>query len=484
VSGLVEAAAARERASLLVEVLTRRSPGLVEVDGIGIGTALEQQLFFALRDGPAMPGPAGRLAADSAGLARLVAASAASTLSRLRSPAAGRPMAVLVRDPIHYVVLTRLAAELSRLAGGTLVMLRVGRAAAVKPSGGLFAPRLAGLLDPSQVPNLALFQARVAARLRGATTTWPESVRLVAERELPRIALGALALGSVARRWRPSLLVTLDEIGTWARLLPEVARRHGVPSLDLPHAEAADPAAIRGAGYDRMAVYGERAAAVLEEAGIGRERIVQIGAPRFDALLANGLPPLAAVTSHHAGPRRVIHAAQYVTGAMTAAVMAECSRAALAVASAAAPAELVVVPHPADPNGSVLAPALDHPGVTVRTADRETLQDVLPGAWAMVTGWSNSVFEAAIAGVPSITVDPGGVAPVDFASAGLARGADGAAAAAEVAVSFLDEEVWQAAIGQAREALTAHIGPLDGCATHRAARLMLEMAGSPVGSPA
>jgi len=291
-------------------------------------------------------------------------------------------------------------------------------------------------------------------------------------------------LGSVARRWRPSLLVALDEVGTWARLLPEVARRHGVPSLDLPHAEAADPSAIRGAGYDRMAVYGERAAAVLERAGIGRERIVQIGAPRFDALLANGLPRLAAAASPDTGPRRVIHAAQYVTGAMTAAVMAECSRAALAVASAAAPAELVVVPHPADPNGSVRATDADDPAVTVRRAERETLQDLLPGAWAMVTGWSNSVFEAAIVGVPSVTIDPGGVAPVDFASAGLARGADGAATAAEVASSFLDEEVRQAAIRRAREALPAHIGPLDGCATRRAARLMLELAVSPAGSAA
>jgi hypothetical protein len=461
-----------------------RDPGLAEVDGIGMGHALEQQLFFALRDGRASPGSASRLVTGSAGVARLLAASAASTLSRLIPLPDASPMTVLVRDPTHYLVLTRLAGELWRLAGKRLVMLRVGRAAAVRPSGHLMAPRLASLLDPSQVPILAAFQARVAARLGPATATWPESLRQVAARELPRIALGALALSGVARRWRPSLLVALDEVGTWARLLPEVGRRHSVPSLDLPHAEAADASAIRGAGYDRMAVYGERAAATLDEAGIGRDRIVQIGAPRFDALLTKGLPPLAPATPAGQTPRRVIHAAQYVTGQMTAAVMAECRQAAFAVAAVAAPAELVVVPHPADPSGSAPAPAsLDHPGVTVRTAHQETLQDLLPGAWAMVTGWSNSVFEAAIAGVPSITIDPGGAAPIDFAAGGLALGADGAEVAAELAASFLDEGVRRAAIGRARDALPAHIGPPDGRATQRAARLMLEMAGMPVGDP-
>jgi hypothetical protein len=478
------AAEAREQAILLVRALTTRDPGLAEVGGIGIGPALEQQLFFALRDGWTLPGTASRLVAGSAGLARLVAASAASTLSRLVPPPDGNPITVLVRDPIHYVVLTRLADELWRLAGRPLVMLRVGRAASVRPSGNLDAPRLANLLDPSQVPVLVAFQARVAARLSSATATWPESLRHVAARELPRIALGALALSGVAHRWRPSLLVALDEVGTWARLLPEVGRRHGVPSLDLPHAEAADMSAIAGASYDRMAVYGERAAAALELAGIGRDRIVQIGAPRFDALLAKGLPPLAPATLAGGNLRRVIHAAQYVTGRMTASVMAECERAAFAVAAVAAPAELVVVPHPADPSGSAPAPApIDHPGVTVRMAHQETLQELLPGAWAMVTGWSNSVFEAAIASVPSITVDPGGVAPVDFAAAELALGADGAAAAAEIATSILDEDVRQAAIGRARDALPAHIGPPDGCATQRAARLMLEMAGIRVGPP-
>lgn len=470
-------AAAREEAHRLGDVLRRRRPELVEVAGTEIGSALEQQLFFALRDG--LPGPS-RLTA-AAGIARLAAASAGSLLSLLAPLPTGRPIVVLVREPAHYRLLARLEEAIQQEGGEPLVWVRVGRAARVGPPGRP-APRLAELLDPASIPPLASFQATVAARLGGATVAWPAALRQVAARELPRIALGALALGSVAARWQPALLLALDEVGTWARLLPAVGRRHGIPTLDLPHAEAADAAAIRGAGYDRMAVYGARAAAILEQAGIGRERIVPIGAPRFDPLLAAAPGPTGPTNG---APRRVVYAAQYVAGAMTAAVIDEVRRAAVAVAAAAAPAELMVVPHPADPAAEV-APILEAgagAGVTVRLARDRDLQDLLPGAWVLVTGWSNSVFEAAIAGVPSITIDPRGTAPVDFAADGLALGAADPESAAGAARSLLDEGARRAVVERARGALPARIGALDGRATERAAQLVLRMARAAPGRP-
>jgi hypothetical protein len=95
----------------------------------------------------------------------------------------------------------------------------------------------------------------------------------------------------------------------------------------------------------------------------------------------------------------------------------------------------------------------------------------------MVTGWSNSVYEAAIAGVPSITVAPAGVSPVDFAVEGLAIAARDEASAAEAARSVLDPDSRQAAVARARAVLPERLGPLDGRATERAARLALELAG-------
>jgi hypothetical protein len=113
-------------------------------------------------------------------------------------------------------------------------------------------------------------------------------------------------------------------------------------------------------------------------------------------------------------------------------------------------------------------------GVGVRLATTG-LHHELPGAWLLVTGWSNSVFEAAIAGVPAMTVAPPNVAPVDFASGGLSIDAADPAEAAGVALRLLDHDVHQAAVERARAALEPRLGSLDGRATRRAADLVREL---------
>jgi hypothetical protein len=159
---------------------------------------------------------------------------------------------------------------------------------------------------------------------------------------------------------------------------------------------------------------------------------------------------------------------------MTPQLLALGLRGALAVAGAVSPAELVIVPHPADPRLYDLR--ADPPaGVVMRGVGKDGLHGELPGAWAMVTGWSNSVFEAAIAGVPSICVAPAGSSPVDFAGQGLAIAAGDEESAAEAARRLLDPAIHGAAVERARSGLTQRLGPLDGHATERAARLALEL---------
>jgi glycosyltransferase involved in cell wall biosynthesis len=277
---------------------------------------------------------------------------------------------------------------------------------------------------------------------------------------------------SVVNRWEPALLAGLDEIGTWARLLPAAARRSAVPSLDLPHAEAADAVAIRGASYDCMATYGPRATEVLLAAGVERDSIVEIGAPRLD-----GLVRLVAQRTEAGPERRVVFAAQYVTGAMTAEALATCFDAAVAAAAAFDAAKLVVVPHPAEPPGTAASLVTGRPdiGPSVRLADGGLHVEVTRAA-LLVTGWSNSVFEAAVAGIPAIAVNPGGVAPVDFGADGLALAAADAESAARVAAALRDEAARSAAVERARRVAAERLGPLDGRAAERAARLMLAVA--------
>jgi hypothetical protein len=421
------------------------------------------------------------MTARAVGAGAPLAAAALGIAGRARTQPDAAEIAVLVRDATHYPVVDLIEARLHDIAGEALTVVRVGRAAAA-PAPRAVTARLADLVDPRLALATLACRRAVGQALHAGAGAWDEAVgpvrarqlRRVADVEVGRIALGAAGLVSLVRRWRPAVLAAFDEVGTWARLLPAVARAHGVRSVDLPHAEAADPVAIRGAGYDVMATYGPRASAVLREAGVEEGRIAEIGAPRLDPLIARvaaeGLAPAE-------GP--VVFAAQYVTGAMTSDLQRGALRAAMAAAHALG-AELVVVPHPAEPPGSAaaLVGELSATGSQrPRVAAAGTLDDELIGARLLLTAWSNSVFEAAVAGVPAITVAPPGVAPVDFATDGLAAHAADPQAAARAAVSLATPQARSVAVQRARRAAEERLGPLDGMAADRAARLLLAAAG-------
>ncbi len=455
---------ARLTARRLVAEMESRESDLLRIDGIDLGTALEQQLFFAIRDQRAGPSS---IRTVLAGIGRLVGVSLVAAGNALRTKRAQGAPLVLVRETVHEEAVAAINRHLLALGSQPLAVVRVGRAARGH------GERLINQVDTRLLPGLWRHHLRAARRLGSATRGWPVPLARVAALELPRIALGAAALGSVARRRTPSVLVAFDEVGTWARILPAVARRYGTPSLDLPHAEAADPSAITGAGYDRMAVYGPLAASRLEEAGIELDRVRVIGAPRFDALV--GARPAGGDKTV-----RVVFAAQYVAGAMTAAGLEICHLAALAAAGALAPCALVVVPPPAEPPGAIAAIANRHPApptVDLVFARPGGLHQALLGARLLVTGWSNSLFEAALLGVPAIAVNPDGRGPTDLVAEGLAIGVANPDEASRAATILNQAPARVEALERARAALPRHLGPMDGRAAERAAGLIVELAG-------
>jgi hypothetical protein len=427
-----------------------------------------------------------------------LAAAGAGLRPRRAIAVPARPIVVLIRLPARWHILgpietaLQASAHETESAGGTenpdepLVVLRVGRAAAA-PTLHPMAPRLQDVLDPSVGLRALAYVVRLERRIGAGTRGWDAIVEpalarrlgAVARRELARIALGAAALDALTRRWRPRLLVSFDEVGTWSRILPAVARRHAVPTLNLPHAVATLSAATAGADYDRFAVFGSRSAEVLRAAGIPDDRIVVTGAPYFDEL--------AESTAATPGPeRRIVFAAQYIQGSITADRFEGFYRGAVAAAEAVAPSDLVVLPHPAEPPGLIESVAARHPVPAVvrrRIATPGTLHAELPGAFALVTGSSNSVFEAALAGVPSILVDPRATDPGTFAADGLGIGVGDPAAAGATARSLLDPAFRAAVLDRAQAALAEYLGPTDGQASARTARLMLELGNSPPGRP-
>jgi hypothetical protein len=466
----------------------------LRLDGIDLAPALEQQLFFALRDGRRPPaGARAVIAARLAGLAQLgVAATGALLPARPPDPGPA-PVVALVRERIHLDTLVLIETELRTLTGQPIAVLRVGRAA----RGGVrhaLAPPLWSLMNRRML-RAALAHRRQLGELRRAGASWVEAVgsadrasdlARIAAAELARIGLGAAALASAVIAWRPSILVAFDEVGTWARILPAVATRHGIPSLDLPHAEAADADAIAGAAYDRMAVYGPRAASVLRRAGIRAGRIVEIGAPRFDALAGrsgggNGADRAGAADGadepSEPATRRVVFAGQYPTDALTSEMIMSGLWSAIAAAERVAPAEVVAVPHPAEPRGLLrgLASQVRPPnGVTLRIADGD-LHHSLADAWLVVTCWSNSVLEAALLGVPAITVHAPGAAPVDFSADGLASAASGPEEAARIAAELLDPRARRRLTSRASVAVRERLGPELGHASFRAAQLIADL---------
>jgi hypothetical protein len=472
----------RITARALVQALRDARPELLDHGGTDLGPALEQQLFQAIRDGRRVP-------RDRLAWPRVVAAGVATLLTRQRLDPGPRRFVVLVRVLHREQALAGIDRQLERLGARPFVQVRVGAAgqAARTPD----SARLTDLLDRREVGQLVRSTLRIARGLNAATSGWAgivggddaDRLRTVAARELPNLALGAFGLRSLVRRWDPALLAAFDEKGTWSRLLPAVARSAGIPSLNLPHSEAADEAAIAGADFDRVAAYGPRARIVLEGAGIPPERIVEVGAPLFDDLGAAAPIELTAGSGAGAqpsGPRRVVLAAQYVQGGLTEAGLEACLTGALAAAGAVTPSKLVIVPHPLEQPGLIAGLAARHatpPGVEV-SIDRGGLHAALADAWLMITGWSNSVFEAGLAGVPAILVDAEAAAPVTYAEDGLGIGVRTDEEAAAAASRLLEPAFRQSTLERARAALEAHLGPLDGRASERAARLAIELAAS------
>ena len=466
----------REQAAALVAAARRRRPDLIEVEGVDIGAAVEQTLFGRIRgSGPRDPDPpvfVARAWSLLRAMGRIVAA-----LRPASRPRAG-DVAVLVLTPAQARIL-RAAHDALAARGLRVFALFESHGRGVRDAR-VPSARLADQLDVRRAARLLRYEARLATGLAELTADFPGIVGPDAARRLARslasamgrIALYAACLDAVAAA-RPSVMATFNEIGRSSRLLPVAARRHGIPSLDIAHAEAADADAITGIAYDRIAVFGPAAARVMGRAGVEPERVVQVGAPRFDELLRRHpeVPPMPAA-------RRVVFASQWITGAMTGDVKRRTLEVALAAAGAADADELVVRPHPIERDEVTATVLGEHAGGAppVRIEAAEDLYDTLDGAWLLVTGWSNTVFEAALSGVPSLCVSiPGSQPPVDFAADGIALGATDEAAAAAVVRRLHDEDAWRQAVAAARAALADRLGPLDGRAAERLADLVLEL---------
>jgi hypothetical protein len=465
-------------ATYLVARLRERWPGALVADGVDLSSALEQQLYVLLRDRVVAPG--GAWAALRRSSLRILSIGAAGLALRPMAHLPPRGALALIRQPVHASLLAPVVAALDALDGPAVEIVRVGAAAGRRVRHGR---RLEALLDRRAARALVVpFDAPGAAELSDAWrpiagTASPRIVELArrALDDLGAIRIGAIALRSALRATGASVVVTYDEVGRWGRLVAAAGSAAGVPSVDLPHAEAVDVVAMRGMAFDAVGVFGEVSAERVAAAGVPADRIVQIGSPALDGLIVR------AAETRPPGRRRVVFASQYLGGVMTASIKERTVRTAIEAIGAAAPCELVLVPHPVERDG-ILGTVLDRgvpDGVEARMGAAGSLHDELVGAWLLVTGSSQSVIDATVASVPSITINAiDGPDAVPYASEGMALGATTADDAGAHITFLLDPGRHAKQVSRARVALRRRVGELDGRASERAAKLIIRMAAS------
>ena len=470
-------AADRETAAALVGSLPAPARSALRWAGLDLATSAEHLIYTALRQ--ASPPSGGGLMRALARIGRAVAASRGSP-----APGRGRTIAVVVSQPVHVALYEPIAARLRERGLASVIIDGDTRRAPASRLASVDA-HLSEYLGIADAAALARHAIEVHARLSRPPRTWgerlgeggAEALLRVLRRGLPLVALDMARADAMLRTVRPDVVACFSESGMLARTVPTAARRRGIRSIDLPHAEAADPWGSAGAGYDTMAVYGPRSRAALEAAGIASDRIVEIGPLRYDGLLAEQPRPPAR------DPRRVVFASQ-PGDPRRPALHPDVKRGAMAAALAAtevlAPAELIVAPHPTEPAGEaerLLTEVASADSPPARVDREDGLHSLLRGAWLLVTASSQSVFDATVSGVPAITFNPPGVAdPVSFAAEGIAIGVTSAAEAAVAAAELADLERRTSAAARARVALGDRIGPLDGRTSERAADLLAGVA--------
>jgi hypothetical protein len=468
----------RLAAGQLTRELVDTTPSILALGDVDLSDSLEQAFFGVLRREPppsTLPGT------DRLKAMLRVAAAGVRGIAPATEPT--ERVAVLVKRSIRATVFGPVGAELQRRGLPEPLLVSVDPRLVGRREASLDLTRQLG---PNELPRLLRFVLAVSSA-RLPLDAWHDiapqvpvaSLAAAVRQTLPRLAVDAARVDAMVRRLRPTALVAFQEVGPWARIIPAVGRARGVPTIDLPHAEANDPMGASRLAYDAIAVYGPRSAQMLADAGVEPGRIHQIGPLRFDALVRATAGNGAASPSDS---RRVIWASQPTKdrAGLTVAAKHTTYRSAIAAALVAAPSELVVRPHPNESLADLrrLVASEEAPsGVRVMLESTRDLHDLLPGAWLMVTGASQAVYEAAIAGVPSISVSADARSLVTHVAEGFSLGATDAESTADAARQLLRPEHRAAVIDRARSALRDRFGDLDGRAAERAAELIHGLVG-------
>ena len=252
----------------------------------------------------------------------------------------------------------------------------------------------------------------------------------------PRVLRRLESLDAFFGETRPEWVVVDEDVSDWNRSVVTAARAAGVKTIVCQHGLPGDPVGYAPVAADFFGAWGRESAEKLKSWGVPAQKIVELGAPRYDALFKRAdrdgvrdrvgrilviLPKTK--TSRKPGRYGIDHLTLVYTQKVIEAVFA---------ALRGTGREVRLKPHPAETQLEALREWLGRnaPGVPHAVADAAVSASSLMEGCSLVIGCeSAAMLEALILGIPSICVNfSGGPDVYDLtatgACAGVTRAAD------------------------------------------------------------
>lgn len=264
----------------------------------------------------------------------------------------------------------------------------------------------------------------------GTMTCVTRRLERLFERRLARAWANHLSHRRLLRSGRVGAVLLDDDVTERGRSLALAARQEGLPSVVMLHGAVGHPIGALPVVADRVAVFGPHFTRWFVERGVDRERIVEVGAPRFAPAEIDRERERAALGVE--GDRRLlVLALQHCNRATFFANVHWSHRewrrvveAALAVTAERDDLHLLIKLHPSAEDGETWQRWLAEQPAQRRLSmvqSEPAAEPLLAAADALITGWSTLGLEAIVAGVPLLTVNfAGRPTPIEYARLGLA----------------------------------------------------------------
>ena len=336
--------------------------------------------------------------------------------------------------------------------------------------------------------DVAFVDAIAAGRSEPGAASVPDPVQAIAGRVcamplkhlpafgrqwFPRVAGHVLRAKQVLDQFSPSLVVVGNDRWYVGQAFVQLARQRGIATLGLQDGISTDVPEWAWISADYFAMSGMALYDHLVAHGVSPSRLTITGQPRYDDLATLATPAARAQARRSLGTTAGEIVVTFATQpGQDFDFISSVIRGILMVPDV----HLIVRPHPSGDSVDAGEIARAFPAERYEVRRNDPVQDLLFGTDVLVTQHSTVAVEAAILGLPVITVDfAGSAVNVPYAKLGISLEARSADDIARNLQRILDDSAYRARTHQTKSALEYLTGPQDGRAAERVAKLIVEL---------